>query len=67
MALNFVGWIETMEGYVGFRYTQPNLRIAGIEGERETQHQPILESSPISFFYRLDWSRAASGRACKLN
>jgi hypothetical protein len=48
--LDFVGWVGTIPGFVGFRCTQPNLHVAGGITKYETQQWPISEPSPKSFF-----------------
>ena len=47
----FVGWVEPIPGFVGFRCTQPNLHFAGVIGNCITQQRPISEPSPKSFFF----------------
>jgi hypothetical protein len=44
--LFFVGWVEPISGYVGFRFTQPNLHFVSSIVQCETQQWPILELSP---------------------
>jgi len=44
--LLFVGWVEPISRYVGFRYTQPNLHVVSSIVQCETQQWPILEPSP---------------------
>jgi hypothetical protein len=44
-ALLFVGWVEPIAGYVGFRFTQPNLHVVSSIVLCETQQWPILEPS----------------------
>ena len=44
--LLFVGWVEPISGYVGFRFTQPNLHFVTSIVQCETQQWPILEPSP---------------------
>jgi hypothetical protein len=44
--LHFVGWVEPISGYVGFRFTQPNLHFVSSIVQCETQQWPILEPSP---------------------
>ncbi len=41
--LHFVGWVEPISGYVGFRFTQPNLHFVNSIVLCETQQWPILE------------------------
>jgi hypothetical protein len=48
--LHFVGWVEPVQSFVGFRCTQPNLHFAGVIAKCETQQRPISEPSPKSFF-----------------
>jgi hypothetical protein len=43
--LHFVGWVEPISGYVGFRFTQPNLHFVSSIVQCETQQWPILEPS----------------------
>jgi hypothetical protein len=43
--LHFVGWAEPISGYVGFRFTLPNLQFVSLFGQNETQQWPILEPS----------------------
>jgi hypothetical protein len=45
--LHFVGWVEPAPGFVGFRCTQPNLHVAGVIANCETQQRPLSEPSPI--------------------
>ena len=47
----FVGWVEPIPGFVGFRCTQPNLHFAGVIANCITQQRPISEPSPKSFFF----------------
>jgi hypothetical protein len=47
--LHFVGWVELISGYVGFRFTQPNLHVVSSIAQCETQQWPILEPSPNLF------------------
>ena len=42
----FVGWVEPILGYVGFRFTQSNLHFVSSIVQCETQQWPILEPSP---------------------
>ncbi len=44
--LHFVGWVEPISGYVGFRFTQPNLHVGSSIAQCETQQWPTLEPSP---------------------
>jgi len=44
--LHFVGWVEPISGYVGFRFTQPNLHFVSSIVQCETQQWPILEPNP---------------------
>ena len=41
VTLHFVGWVEPTPDFVGFRFTQPNLHIAGVIAKGETQQRPI--------------------------
>jgi hypothetical protein len=45
--LNFVGCVEPISGYVGFRFTQANLHFVSSIVQCETQQWPILEPSPM--------------------
>jgi hypothetical protein len=47
----FVGWVEPIPGFVGFRCTQPNLHFSGVIAKCETQQRQISEPSPKSFFF----------------
>jgi len=55
--LHFVGWVEPISGYVGFRFTQPNLHFVSTIMLCETQQWPFLEpslkKSILWFFMRL--------------
>jgi hypothetical protein len=44
--LHFVGWVEPISGYVGFRFTQPNRHFVSSIVLCETQQWPILEPRP---------------------
>jgi len=44
--LHFVGWVDPISGYVGFRFTQSNLHVVSSIVQCETQQWPILEPSP---------------------
>jgi hypothetical protein len=44
--LHFVGWVEPILGYVGFRFAQPNLHFVSSIAPCETQQWPILEPNP---------------------
>ena len=44
--LHFVGWVEPISVYVGFRFTLPNLHFVCSIVQCETQQWPILEPSP---------------------
>jgi hypothetical protein len=46
-------WVEPIPGFVGFGCTQPNLHFAGVIAKCETQHRPISEPSPKSFYFDL--------------
>ena len=35
--LHFVGWVEPVSGFVGFRFTLPNLRVVNSIVQSETQ------------------------------
>jgi hypothetical protein len=45
--LQFVGWVEPILDYVGFRYTLPNLHFVCSIAQCETQQWPTLEPSPF--------------------
>ena len=47
---DFVGWVEPSPNFVGFRCTQPNLRVAGAISICETQQRPISKPCPRNFF-----------------
>jgi hypothetical protein len=47
----FVGWVEPMPGFVGFRCTQTNLHFATVIAKCETQQRLISEPSSKSFFF----------------
>jgi hypothetical protein len=49
--LHFVGWVEPILGYVGFRFTLPNLQFANSIVQSETQQLPILK--PARNFYKV--------------
>ena len=60
--LHFVGWVEPIPGFFGFRCTQPNLHFVGAIANCETQQWPISEPSPKSFFLdQTGCSRPAAG------
>ncbi|KGM43583.1 hypothetical protein JY97_06330 [Alkalispirochaeta odontotermitis] len=42
---HFVGWVEPTSGNVGFRFTQPNLPVAGTIVQCETQQLLIFKPS----------------------
>jgi hypothetical protein len=44
--LQFVGWVEPILDYVGFRYTLPNLHFVCSIAQCETQQWPTSEPSP---------------------
>jgi hypothetical protein len=52
--LLFVGWVEPISGYVGFRFTQPNLQFVSSIVQCKTQQWPILEPSP-TILMRARW------------
>ena len=47
----FVGWVEPIPGFVGFRCTQPNLHFSGVIAKCETQQRAISEPYPKSFYF----------------
>ena len=59
--LPFVGWVEPISGYVGFRFTQPNLQFVSSIVQCKTQQWPIVEPSPEVFF-RISHSDFPPGR-----
>ena len=60
--LNFVGWVEPTQGFVGFlRLRRTNLHFDDVIAKCETQQQPISEPSPKSFYF--DQTGSFSGKA----
>jgi hypothetical protein len=51
--MHFVGWVEPISGYVGFRFTLPNLHFVSSIVQCETQQWPILEPSPDNGTFHL--------------